>query len=402
MFRNETNTGKVDEKAGLDFSLVLGGPLFQIMRRTYLSGSSLELLHRRVIFIPLVCWVPLLVLSALQGQLSDGVEVPFLLDVQTHIRFLAAVPLLLAAEVTVFRRTRSLIGQFLQRNLIEERDMPRFEAAIRSATRLRNSVGIEALLLVIVYAVGVLVIWRQFVALGADTWYAQRVGDLWETSLAGFWHGLVSLPIFQFLVLRWYYRIFIWSRFLWQVSRIPLRLVPTHPDGAGGIGFLEGTVYAFAMLLLAHGVMLSGLLADRILNAGAVLTDFKIELVVTIALLLALVYGPLLVFSWALWNAREVGKREYGTVAQNYVRAFDSKWLRGGAASDEVLLGHADVQSLADLASSYDLVRSMQTTLISKEGVFYMAGVVLLPILPLALTMMPLEELLRRLLGLFI
>jgi hypothetical protein len=49
-----------------DFSLVLGGPLFQILRRAYLSGSALELARRRVIVITTLSWLPLL------GALSLG------------------------------------------------------------------------------------------------------------------------------------------------------------------------------------------------------------------------------------------------------------------------------------------------------------------------------------------
>jgi hypothetical protein len=58
--------------------------------------------------------------------------------------------------------------------------------------------------------------------------------------------------------LRWYFRIFIWMRFLWQVSRIELSLVPTHPDRVGGLGFLGNTVYAFTPLAVAHGAQLAG------------------------------------------------------------------------------------------------------------------------------------------------
>lgn len=384
-----------------DFSVVLGGPLFQIMRRAKLSGSELELLRRRLIFFPLICWLPLLVLSAVQGRVISGVEVPFLQDYEIHIRFLAAVPLLISAEVAIYRRTRLLTAQFLERNLINSENLAQFEAAINSATRLRNSVAMEIFLISLVYIFGVLVIWRQFVALDMDTWYAQHNGQYWQHSLAGLWLGLVSIPIFQFLVLRWYYRIFIWGRFLFQVSRIPMRLVATHPDGAGGIGFLGGTVLAFSPLLMAHGAMLAGLIAGRIFHGGATLLDFKLEIAAMIALLLCLVYGPLLAFSSPLWTAKEAAKREYGVLAQTYVRGFEAKWLRGDAAPDESLLGSADIQSLADLATSYDLVRSMQTTLISKEGVIYLACVCFAPILPLALTMMPLEELLTRLFGIF-
>ena len=53
-----------------DFSLVLGGPLFQLLRRAHLTGDTLELLQRRIIVISLFTWLPLLVLSALEGQVA--------------------------------------------------------------------------------------------------------------------------------------------------------------------------------------------------------------------------------------------------------------------------------------------------------------------------------------------
>jgi len=41
-----------------------------------------------MIIIPLIAWTPLLLLSALQGQLLSGsAAVPFLLDIETHVRF---------------------------------------------------------------------------------------------------------------------------------------------------------------------------------------------------------------------------------------------------------------------------------------------------------------------------
>ena len=55
-----------------DFSLVLGGPLYQLFRRARLSGDTLELLRRRILIISLLAWLPLLVLTALQGQLLGG------------------------------------------------------------------------------------------------------------------------------------------------------------------------------------------------------------------------------------------------------------------------------------------------------------------------------------------
>jgi hypothetical protein len=214
------------------------------------------------------------------------------------------------------------------------------------------------------------------------------------------WYGYVSLPLSQFLLLRWYFRLFIWARFLWQVSRIELDLVPTHPDHSGGLGFLSQTVYAFVPLLLAHGVLLSGQLANRILYLGASLTDFKGEIALMVVFLLCLVFGPLLVFVPQLAQAKRNGAREYGTLAARYVREFDAKWLRGGAAAGEPLVGSADIQSLADLGNSFAVVRDMNSFLVTKAAVLRVAVVVLVPVVPLALTMMPLEELLKKLLGL--
>jgi hypothetical protein len=277
--------------------------------------------------------------------------------------------------------------------------MTRFDAAVASAFRLRNSLLAEVLLIAFVYAVGILIVWRQYIALDAATWYATPSVGGSKLSLAGMWYGYVSLPIFQFLLLRWYFRSFVWTRFLWQVSRISLSLVPTHPDRAGGLGFLSGTAYAFIPLAMAHGAMLAGQIANRIFYLGAALPDFKLEVAVTVIFLLCVVLCPLLVFAPQLAQAKRTGKREYDTLAQRYVREFDAKWLRGGAPADEPLVGSGDIQSLADLGNSLEVVRTMRFVLITKQAILQLGAATLAPILPLALTMMPLEELLKKLFG---
>ena len=115
--------------------------------------------------------------------------------------------------------------------------------------------------------------------------------------------------------------------------------------------------------------------------------------------LLCVVLGPLLVFAPQLARARRTGIREFGTLAQRYVREFDAKWLRGGAPAGEAFVGSGDIQSLADLGNSYEVVRTMRAAPITKEAVIRVVAAVVAPIAPLALTMMPLEELLKRLLG---
>jgi hypothetical protein len=383
-----------------EFSLVLGGPLFQLLRRTHLAGDALELLRQRVLLIPLLAWLPLLVLSLVEGEALGGrAAVPFLLDVEVHVRFLVALPLLIVAELVVHQRMRFVVRQFLERNLIPQSALPRFENAIASAFRLRNSVLAEVLLIALVYVVGILLIWRYYVALSTATWYAVPTVEGLKLSVTGTWYGYVSLPIYQFLLVRWYYRIFIWSRFLWQVSRIELSIVPTHPDRVGGLGFLANTVYAFMPLAVAHGAMLAGPIANRIFYLGAALPEWKVEIGVLVVFLLCLVLGPLLVFAPQLAQAKRTGNREYGTLAERYVREFDAKWLRGGAPAGEPLVGSADIQSLADLANSFEVVRTMHVAPITRDSLLRLVAATLAPIVPLALTMMPFEELVGKLLG---
>jgi hypothetical protein len=383
-----------------DFSLVLGGPLFQLFRKAHLTGGALELVRQRIVVISLFAWLPLLALSALEGQLLGGrAAVPFLLDWEVHIKFLLVMPLLIAAELVVHQRMRLVVPQFLERNLIPESAMTRFEAAIASAFRLRNSVLAEVLLIAFVYGVGILIVWRQYTTLDTATWYATPSAEGSKLWLAGLWYGYVSLPLFQFLLLRWYFRIFIWIRFLWQVSRIELSLVPTHPDRVGGLGFLANTVYAFTPLAVAHGALLAGLIANRIFYLGAALPQFKIEIAVLVIFLMCVVLGPLLVFAPQLAQAKRTGNREYGTLAERYVREFDTKWLRGGVPADEPLVGSGDIQSLADLANSFEVVRTMRIAPVTKEAILQLAAATLAPVVPLALTMMSLEELLKTLFG---
>jgi hypothetical protein len=396
----ESGDGPVLLRGAPDFSLVLGGPVFQLLRRAHLSDDAMMMARRRIVVISLFAWLPLLVLSTLEGRMLGGsAVVPFLRDVEVHIRYLVALPLLIAAELVVHQRMRSLVKLFLERRLVPEASMARFEAAIASAFRLRNSVIAEVLLVAVVYGVGILIVWRHYTALDTTTWYATPSSDGSTLSLAGMWYGYVSLPIFQFLLCRWYFRLFIWTRFLWQVSRIELSLIPTHPDRVGGLGFLSNTAYAFGLLVLAHGALLAGQLANRIFYLGAALPEFKGEIALMVVFVLALVLGPLLVFAPQLAQAKRTGLREYGTLAERYVREFDTKWLRGGAPADEVLVGSGDIQSLADLGNSLEVVRTMRLVPVTRDMIIRLAAVTLAPIAPLALTMMPLEELLKKLAG---
>jgi hypothetical protein len=389
-------SGDVDPR---NFSIILGGPLFQLLRRAHMTGNGLELVRRRVLVIAAFAWLPLLLLTLLQGNaLGGAASVPFLKDFEVHVRFLVAVPLLVVAELIVHLRLRPVAFEFLQRSLVPPEELPRFHAAIQAAMRLRNSMLAELVMIALVYALGVPVVWRELAALDVPTWYAQGSGFTW----AGFWYAYVSVPMFQFLLLRWYFRIIVWTRFMWHVSRLKLRVSAMHADRMGGLGFLSGTVFAFVPLAMAHGAVVAGTIANRIFHLGTALYDARIEIALVVAFLLLIVLIPITFFAPQIAEVKRVGQRVYGRLAQRYVAEFEERWLPAGRPADDSPLGTGDIQSLADLSNSMETLRATRIVPITRQAVIALALATLLPIAPLLLTVIPAEELATRLLKLLV
>jgi hypothetical protein len=170
---------------------------------------------------------------------------------------------------------------------------------------------------------------------------------------------------------------------------------------ASGPRWRLGISFQYGPLLHAAGcgagALLSGWIANRIFYLGAALLDFKIEIAIFVVAMQVLVLVPLLLFAPQLARAKRTGRREYGTLAEHYVQEFDTKWLRGAAPANEPLVGSADIQSLADLSNSYQVVQTMRITPVTRDAVVSVAAMTLAPVAPLLLTMMSLEQLLKKL-----
>jgi hypothetical protein len=379
-----------------DFSLVLGGPLYQLLLRSGLIRPPVGNLGGRIAVITGLTWLPLLALTILDGRFAGGVKTPFLSDFEVQVRLLFALPLMILAELVVYARMRAIAAQFTERHIITEALKPAFNSIVASAMRLRNSMGVEVALLVCAVIAGPWV-WREALALRSDTWYATVSPSGLSYTPAGQWYAHVSVPVFQFILLRWYYRLFIWWRLLFQVARLDLNLVPTHPDRCCGLGFLGNVVFAFAPLLMAHSGLIAGFVANRIIHEGATLPQYRFEILGFAGLLLAMALAPLCVFTPRLSNARLVGMRTYGRLASQYVTGFAGKWTGDAPGHGEPLLGTADIQSLADLDNSYSIIREMRLAPFGRDTIVRFLVVIALPLAPLALTMFSAEELLRRL-----
>jgi hypothetical protein len=336
-------------------------------------------------------------LAAWQGALI-GPGRTLMNDVGFQLRFLVAAPLLILAEIVVHRRMRLIVGEFRARGLVRPGEAARFDDAVGDALRWRDSALAELLLLVFVYAAGSLFTLHRYEAMRGAAWYL--TGAAGRMSPAGFWLVFVSLPLIQFLLLRWYFRLFIWARFLWRVARLDLDLNATHPDRAAGIGFLGDSLAAFVPIAFAHGVLFAGMIADRILFTGARLTDFKVQVFTAAVLLVVLFAGPLTVFAPRLERAKRLGLMAYGTLGERYVREFREKWLLGGAPPDEPLVGSGDIQSLADLGNSYGNAEQMRFAPVTPRLLIAFLLAFLAPFLPLLLTVMSLDKILDQLAGL--
>jgi len=381
-----------------DFSLTKGGPFFRLMVRSGLIKPDFAHPARRATFLALFLWLPIFILSVLQGLAFDGpVELPFLWDFTVHVRFLICVPLLIIAEVILDVRTRSVVKHFVDSGLVQEKDYAAFESGVRQARTLCDSLVAEA---IIVGVVILSVIFMRVEYLGSASTWQVLVSEAGRTrTLAGWWYLLVGIPFFQFLLARWLWRFLIWSHFLWNLSKMDLRLVPTHPDLAAGLGFLSPAQAKYGIVVVLLSAVIAAKIGEEILYGGASLLDYKFIIGGYVVLMLIVLLAPLLVFTPKLFAVKRRGLLEYSSLANEYTQAFDRKWIRKEVPEGELLLGSADIQSLADLGNSFAFVRNMRTFPVDLNGVIPLIMATALPMLPLVLTVYPFDELVLKIVG---
>lgn len=392
-------TTALAHESELEFEL--GGPAYRLMQRIGLIKGAGPSLGRRVAGFLLITWVPLLAFSFIEGRaLGPTPRESLLLDFATYARFFLAVPLLFVAEVVTGPRLRSAGLHFIRGNFVRPEDLPAVEAAIVRAARRREALLPELVML------GVALLGAWYFTLetwsggtGTATWRsAVRPGGL-GLSLAGFWYQCVAVPILQFFVYRWLWRLFIWTCFLRDMARLNLNLVATHPDRAGGLGFLGGAHVTLAIFAFAFSCVLSGHVAFQVYFEAVPIETFKTLFVVYLVLMELICLGPLLIFVPLLARTRRAGLGQYSILADTYNRAFEQKWVAGEAPPDEPLLGSGDIQSLADLGNSFGLIREMRLFPFSQQQILQIAVIASLPGLPLIFLVMPVGELLKLLAG---
>ena len=374
-------------------SVVEGGPLDRLQVRLGLMKLEAPRIVRRALVFALMAWLPLLVLSALQGVLLKNVRIPLLYDPSVHIRFLLSVPLLIVAEVVIGPRIVAATSHFINSGLVPEDRYQDFDAAIVASVRLRDSTVAEVILLAITYFGAFLSI--RFLSADVSTWQSLVVESGHRFTLAGYWYALVSIPIYQFLVYRWLWRTFIWCKFLRRVSKLDLQLVPTHPDQAGGLGFLGETHRLFAIFIFAYAATASAVASREVLFDKVPIQTYKIPVATLIIIMVVLFLGPLFMFAPMLLRTRRKGLHEYSTLGCRLGRLYDQKWVKGFTPVGDSLLSTPDNTSLANYSRDYELVDRMRVFPFEPRTAVALALAGLIPMVPLLATVMPMEEIFK-------
>jgi hypothetical protein len=374
-----------------DFSL-LGGPLYRL-------GCRLGLVRDRTntIALGLVLgafpWIVLLALALFEGfgHVLFSIEA-----IGAHVRLLMAIPLLFVCEAFIDPLFTAFVHGIVRSQVVPATARPALETEIARITRWKDAWLPEALFLLAVVLLWLATPNQNFFASLSGLTGGSNPSAVGETTWTSQWYWMACMTLFRFLFMRWIWRLALWCFFLWRVSRLELRLVSTHPDRAGGLGYLELVQTEFVPLVVAISATQSASLAQDIASGRMTFDAIYPGAAFILFVDAVLFIGPVCVFSHKLWKSRVKGMSDYGAFAERYVNEFDRKWLGADPAPGEPLLGTADIQSLADLSNSVSIVREMRLVPASRRMLMHLAVAALLPLLPLVLFKYPIGDLLTK------
>ncbi len=355
----------------------------------------------RTILVAAVSWLPLALLTALRGDFirPDAVNA-FLPDLGALARFVIASPLLVVAESMCAHRLSAIARHFRVGGLVGDSGRPAYDAAVVSTQRLlrlpQAEIGAFALAYLLILAM--LLTAPPTVALPG--WHGTRAGRFLELSPAGWWGLLVSLPLLLVLLLGSLWRVILWTRFLWLMSKLDLKLIPSHPDRAAGLRFVSFSLKAFLPQSFVLGVIAAGSVANRVVHGGASPLEFKYLCLGVGAFAVMLFGAPLLVFGRRLSEEHDRGVFQYGALAGRMGDKLERGWL-ATPHPDQETRDTADLSETHALDSIAANVYAMSRLPIEPRDLGLVALAAVLPFVPLALLAVPAEVLIKKMTELF-
>jgi hypothetical protein len=395
---NETDTGS----AGVDeFLIAHGGPYYDLQQRLgLLHERALNAGRRAALLVGLAWGVPLL-LSAFSGHaIGPAASRPFLLDLGAWARFVVAIGIFVLMERMVEERLRAHLRQFARAPLLAPAAMPAAADAVVQALGRRDARLAELVCVVAAYAITL-----AGVEIGLNTdsssWLVSVGDEGARLTPAGWWCALVSSPLFWFLLLRWLWRHAVWGLLLRDIARLDLRLVATHPDGAGGLAFIGQYPNAFAAFVFALSCVLGAAIAHTLLRGGMTATTYGQLMAAWLVVVIILFGAPLLAFTGPLKRLKEATLLTAASIATRRERAVERELLGKNMAAPE----DADATAATEIpepSKLYAAAKKLSTFLIARSALLPVAAAALLPLVGAGATQLPFRELLKIARGLLL
>lgn len=384
----------------VDASLFENAPPVGMEKRLGLVEPGGLRIGRRVLLLVLVGWVPIMALTVMQTLMSGMTDqiASLIRAIEMHVRYLVAAPLLVYAEALCAPSLSAIVRHFTDSGLVPAHEHTRLQETITSTRHLLESTAAEVAVIGLAYLVMAMTVWSSFDRLPA---WQKSAGGL-TLSPAGWWHSLISMPLLLILIFGWMWRLALWARLLWQVSRFDLQLVASHVDRAGGLGFLGYSVRAFSTVGLAFAAVAAARSVHGVLQGGDQLLLNVYFNIGWLTFLTVLFTAPLLTFFPRLVKVWRRGMFEYGALATRVGNAFERKWLGHETGGDGNILQQSDFSSAADLYQVISNVNVMRFVPLTLNDVGMLVGIMLLPFIPVVLLMVPLDTILTGIKGLLL
>jgi hypothetical protein len=342
---------------------------------------------RRALFLALFTWVPIAVWALATGNVLWQLHGESLLQhYAVHVRCLVFIPLLILAEPVFYRMTQRYSAFLAMATLADQKGS--YEAVLNRMRGLRSSGWPWLVMLVVV----VLLALTPKTA-GGDDALAWAIGPDGRPAFGGLWFVWVVRPLSTLLLLAWLWRLLLLTIWLWHMATLEPELVPTHPDRAGGIGFLEELPVTFSMVTFAMSLQIGSRLAHEILQHGARIQSFQLPLVGFAVIWSLLLLAPLLVFSPALVRQRRKALLQYSTLVGRQGRLVHRRWILGEEVGQQDLLDAPEIGPITDAADIYEAVRRMRIVPISLRSLLGLLLPMIVPLLALYALQAPLREL---------
>jgi hypothetical protein len=389
----------ISKSASADFSLAQSGRLNYILRLLHLDDNTPKGYVKRSLVLVVATWLPLLILSALQGLAwGDRVDINFLKDFSIHFKFIIVLTLLIFSESSVDRRLSELTGEFFKSGILGEKDLPALDRIKKRIKQLSEAVMADWVILIVVI-VNIYIRWLRN-ANNISMWFLIPDQQGEHISLAGYWYAFFALPVFQYILFRWFWRWTLWFIYFLKISQLPLQLSSAHPDKSGGLGFLGIPPAPFIQVTLAVSIIFSTTVAVKIFWLHHRLPEYYPIMAGFLLICILINILPLIVFLKPMVKQRRKGIFEYSALIKNHHRAFDEKWL--GKTDVHELLGSQDASSTTDLNSTFDIVMGMGVFPFNLKTMISSILIGVLPMLPLLAFEYNWLDLLKKILGMLI